>query len=63
MLQLTGNNPLVNFNNGSEPDYIFRIGYVNNQGFVGLKNKSTVNFDDVPTDAWYYSYVASAVKN
>lgn len=23
----------------------------------------TVNFDDVPTDAWYYSYVASAVKN
>lgn len=46
MLQLTGNNPLVNFNNGSEEDYIFRIGYVNNQGFVGLKNKSAFYFDD-----------------
>lgn len=45
-LQLTGKNPLVNFNDGSEPDYNFRIGYINNQGFVGLKNKSSVNFDN-----------------
>lgn len=45
-LQLTGNNPLVNFNDGSEEDYNFRIGYINKQGFVGLKNKSSVNFDD-----------------
>ncbi len=46
ILQLTGNNPLVNFNDGSETDYNFRIGYINNKGFVGLKNKSSINFDN-----------------
>ena len=45
-LQLTGNNPLVNFNDGSYEDYTFRVGYINNQGFIGLKNKSSINFDN-----------------
>lgn len=46
IIQLTGNNSLINFNDGSEVDYNFRIGYINNQGFVGLKNKSSINFDN-----------------
>lgn len=45
-LQLSGINSRVNFNDGSEPDYNFRVGYINDQGFVGLKDKSTINFDN-----------------
>lgn len=45
-VQLTGTNPLVNFNDGSEEDYKFRVGYITNQGFIGLKNKSAINFNN-----------------